>query len=172
MEEPKQYKVVNDRVPIYRSWSFSLMTEEQRSDYEQFVRDEEAGRTQQEIAKLRQQPISLRIKKWANAKGIGDDPELRAFRDGKTKSLPLNYEAENKFCLPIGETILTEKQLEDLKPFVKREIKQTVKPGMMPKDKQYEGWLVVTEYNPSAEKALKEAVTKSKKKKKSGTDNK
>lgn len=145
MEKPKYVKVTNDPkigVEIYCSWTLDLLTDDQLVSWEKYKEEELRDRTNQERALILKTPVAIRIKNWANAMNMGIDPKIEEFRKGKIPQLPANYQEEKKFKLPLGVTILTERQSKHFTQFVRKPIKQKIEYGQETPDIHYEGFLV------------------------------
>lgn len=153
------YKVTSP-LDLYIPFTKNLLTEEQSKQWEEYKNEEVNGKNDEEIRFARKDPEGTRIQRWATASGLGADDVQVRIKNGELKTIPQNYQPQNKFVLPKGETIVSEKIYTDLKKFQKKAIPQTLKLGQQKPTIMYEGFL---EIEPLTDEDLESLNNKKKK---------
>lgn len=134
------YKVTSPK-DVYLSWNKALLPEDELKAWEEYKSEELRGRTDAEIQAIKSEPEAFRLRKWCNISGLGIDEMQELFKKGEIQRLPVNYQSELKFKIPVGESYINERQYKELKKFEKRAIRQTLKPGETKPKIVYEGFL-------------------------------
>jgi hypothetical protein len=142
MDKPKMYRITSP-IDLYVPFTKGLLTEAQSKDWEDYKAEEVKGKSEEEIRFLKRDVEAVRLQRWATAKGLGSDPVQDKIRSGEETQIPTGYTPQNKFCLPKGESIVSEKIMLELKRFEKKEIKQTLRPGETKAKINYEGFLEI-----------------------------
>ena len=106
---------ITSPLDLYTPFTKGLLTEAQFKDWEQFKKDEIVGRTDEEIKNIHKDVESKRLQRWATAMGLGVDPVQSAIKKGEKPNIPINYVPENRFFLPEGESIVSEKVMNEIK---------------------------------------------------------
>lgn len=134
---------ITSPLDLYVPFTKGLLTEAQAKDWEDYKVDEVKGKSDEEIRYMRRDVEAVRLQRWATAKGLGSDPIQDKIRSGEEVQIPTGYTPQNKFLLPKGESIVSERIMNEVKRFEKKEIKQTLKPGESKAKVHHEGFLEI-----------------------------
>jgi len=149
MDLPK-FKVTNNAKPIYLPWTFNLLSNEQAKKWEDYKKTSDYRgnlNDPQDQNMRRRTPEADKLRDWCNMNQIGevsrlpDDLRTIPLGDGM-KTTVVDY----KYCLPLGETVVEERAILDLKRYKRVALKQKLEPGQTEAKIEYEGFLDIEPY--------------------------